>query len=81
MDKKRTFGDLTAEDFEVGDIVCWKVWDDEHGDWVPQYGVLLEVQNELRSNRVVSVSKVMPLNEPHNEREFFTLTLEIVNKS
>ena len=80
MDKKQIFGEVTAEDFEVRDIVEWNTWDEKYSDWVPQYGVLLEIQNEIRAGRVVSISKVMPLNESHVEREFFTLTLKIINK-
>ena len=80
MVKREHFGQLTAQDFEIGDIVEWTTWDESTQDWAPQYGVLLSISNEMRGNRIVSISKVMPLNEPHSEREFFTLTLKIINK-
>ena len=80
MDKKETFGELTAQDFGIGDIVEWSSWNDKAEIWEPQYGILLETANQMRSNRVVSISKVLPLNDPATEREFFTLTLKLVNK-
>lgn len=80
MDRKQTFGELTAKDFDIGDIVEWSIWNEEKEKWTPQYGILLQTENQLRSNRVVSISKVMPLNEVGTELEFFTLTLKLVNK-
>ena len=79
LDDKDNFGELSAKVFEVGDIVEWCIWDSPEGKWTPVYGVLLDIKNEIRSDRVVSISKVMPLNEPHIEREFFTLSLKPVN--
>ena len=80
MVKTDYFGELTASDFEIGDIVEWASWDKEQKDWISQYGILLNIENQMRSNRIVSISRVMPINEPHAEREFFTLSLKIVNK-
>lgn len=80
MDEKHTFGELTATDFQIGDIVEWTIWNEERNDWVPHYGILLNTENQIRANRVVSISRVMPLNEPHAEVEFFTLTLKLMNK-
>ena len=48
--------------------------------WIPHYGIIVKTENQIQSNRVVSVSKVMPINGPQIEREFFTLTLKLVNK-
>ena len=80
MNEKHTFGELTANDFQVGDIVEWTVWSEEYSDWIPQYGILLNTENQIRANRIVSISRVIPLNEAHSEVEFFTLTLKLVNK-
>ena len=55
-------------------------WSEKYSDWIPQYGILLSVENQIKANRVVSVSKVKPINEQHVELEFFTLTLKLVNK-
>ena len=79
LDDKDNFGNLSAENFEVGDIVEWCIWSSPSGEWTSVYGVLLGITNEIRSDRVVSISKVMPLNEPHVEMEFFTLSLKPVN--
>ena len=80
MNEKQAFGELSASDFQVGDIVEWSTWSEEEEDWIPQYGILLDTENQIRSNRVVSISKVKPLNKPHLELEFFTLTLKLMNK-
>lgn len=80
MVEKEGFGEITARDFQIGDIVEWTTWSENENDWSAQYGVLLSIENKIKSNRIVSVSKVVPLNEPHTELEFFTLTLKIVNK-
>jgi len=80
MVEKEGFGEVTAQDFKIGDIVEWTTWSENENDWLAQYGVLLSIESQIKSNRIVSVSKVMPLNEPHAELEFFTLTLKIVNK-
>jgi len=80
MDEKKPFGQLTAEDFEAGDIVEWNVWDQTLEEWNIQYGIIVRTENRIQSNRVVSISKVIPINGPQVEREFFTLTLKIVNK-
>jgi hypothetical protein len=46
-------------------------------------GVLLDTRNELVGNRLVSVSKVMTLNNniTSGELEFFTLSLKLVSHS
>ena len=80
MDEKEAFGQLTAEDFEPGDIVEWNVWDSNLEQWNANYGIIVKTETRIQSNRVVSISKVIPINGPQIEREFFTLTLKIVNK-
>ena len=79
LDDKESFGELSGHDFQIGDIVEWCLWDGPEAKWAPMYGILLEIKNEIRSDRVVSISRVMPLNEPHIEMEFFTLSLKPVN--
>ena len=79
LEDKENFGELSARDFEIGDIVEWCLWNSDENRWAPMYGILIEIKNEIRSDRVVSISKVMPLNEPHTELEFFTLSLKPVN--
>ncbi len=80
MDEKAGFGELTAEDFGAGDIVEWSTWDQELEQWNTHYGIIVRTENRIQSNRVVSISKVIPINGPQIEREFFTLTLKLVNK-
>jgi len=82
MDKdKEPFGDLSSDCFEIGDIVEWTTWDSKMGHWEPHYGVLVGLKNEMRTNRLVSISKVLPLNGTGYEMEFFTLSLKLVSHS
>jgi hypothetical protein len=81
MDEKEGFGQISSDDFEIGNIVEWSVWDTETEAWKPQYGMLLDVKNEIRVNRLVSIAKVMPLQGPKTELEFFAMSLRIVSKT
>ena len=75
MGEKEYFGKLSSEEFSVGDIVEWRKWNSQSSEWESHYGVILELNNEIRSNRLVSISKVIPLNNSSLELEFFTLSL------
>tara|TARA_R100000008_G_C3491997_1_gene119199 strand:+ start:230 stop:508 length:279 start_codon:yes stop_codon:yes gene_type:complete len=79
MIKKHVFGEQAAEDFTVGDIVEWSRWDSGKDQWQMNYGVITNISNEIRSNRMISICKVMPLNNTTQELEFFTLSLRIVS--
>ena len=81
MIKKDIFGDLTAKAFDVGDIVEWSTWNREEEDWNAHYGVVIEVKNEIRSGRLVSISKVKPVVDNSIEIEFFTASLKLISKS
>ena len=81
MDEERIFGDIAAKNFKIGDIVEWTTWDPHSKLWEPHYGVLVSLKNELRSNRLVSISKVLPLNGTGIEIEFFTLSLKLVSRT
>jgi len=80
MDEERSFGEIAAKDFKVGDIVEWTTWSSHEQEWGSHYGVLVSLKNELRSNRLVSISKVLPLNGIGNEMEFFTLSLKLLSR-
>lgn len=78
MNEKEQFGELTAEDFNVGDIVQWTTWNQNSETWNVNYGVLIKLENVIRSNRMVSIATVKPLNEQFEEKELFTLSLKLV---
>ncbi len=78
MIEKETFGELAAEGFNVGDIVQWTTWDKTGESWNINYGVLIKLENVIRSNRMVSIATVKPLNEQFEEKELFTLSLKLV---
>jgi len=80
MDKKDAFGDLHSKDFKVGDIVEWSTWNDGRQEWDYNYGMITDIKNELRSDRLVSISKVLPINSPSAEIEHFTMSLRLVSK-
>ena len=77
--KKPDFGELTSNEFNVGDIVEWSIWNAAEDEWTLKYGVLSSIKNEIRGNRLVSVSKVIPLSGPSMEIDFFTLSLRLIS--
>ena len=79
MIKDNSFGNIAAEKFSIGDIVEWSKWNHEKNDWDMNYGIITNVKNEIRSNRLVSICKVIPLMEGISELEFFTLSLRLVS--
>ena len=66
MDEKPSFGELSSEALEVGDLVEWSTWNSD---------------KEIRTNRMVSISKVMPMGGNHIELEHFSLSLRLVSRS
>jgi len=81
MKKKPEFGEISSKEFNIGDIVEWSIWDNIIEEWNLKYGIVSDIKNEIRGNRLVSVSKVIPLNESSTEIEFFTLSLRLVSPS
>ena len=80
MTEKDVFGESCAKVFTIGDIVEWTSWDAKEEEWIRYYGILLTIKNEIRSNRLVSISKVMPLHMPNTELEFFTMSFRLVSR-
>lgn len=78
-DREKIFGNESAEELEIGDIVEWTRFDHKEESWLSYYGVLIEKKNEIRSNRLVSISRVVPLSSHSIEMEFFTMTLRKIN--
>jgi hypothetical protein len=81
MDKKDKFGELTAKTFNIGDIVEWSTWNREKEDWDSHYGVVIEIKNEIKSGRLVSISTVKPIEDNTAEIDFFTASLRLISKS
>ena len=81
MEEKEVFGELSANEFNVGDIVKWGKWNHEKNDWDYNYGIITNIANEIKSDRLVSISTVLPVNEPQQEVKFFTVSLKLVSKT
>ena len=81
MHDKKAFGESNAETLNIGDIVEWLSWDQFSECWIYNYGIITEIKNEIRSNRMVSISRVLPLNGERTESEHFTLSLRLVSKT
>jgi len=81
MKQEKEFGSSNADILNVGDIVSWSKWSEELNDWVEYFGVLVSIQNEVHSSRLVSVSKVIPLDNSSSELSFFTFTLKLVSQT
>jgi hypothetical protein len=81
MDEKPSFGELSAAELKVGDIVEWSKWLHEINDWEAHYGIIMEIKNEIKGNRMVSISLVAPLGGPTIEMEFFTPSLKLISRA
>lgn len=79
MDSKKGFGVVTSESFEIGDIVEWTKWNPTSNEWDSIYGILVEIENKIVSNRFVSISTIKPLNSKQTLIELFTMNLKPVN--
>jgi hypothetical protein len=80
MHKKDDFGSLVEKDFRVGDIVEWSTFNATESEWTIHYGIITTICKEIESERLVSVSKVLPLNGPQIEIKFFTASLRLVSE-
>ena len=81
MNEKDIFGELTAKVFDIGDIVEWSTWNREIDDWASHYGIVIDIKNEIRTGRLVSISTVKPVNDTSAEIDFFTASLKLISKS
>jgi len=79
MNKKSNFGDLISTTFKIGDIVEWSTWNREIDDWNSHYGIVVNIKNEIRSGRLVSISTVKPVNDTSIEIDFFTASLKLIS--
>jgi len=79
MIKKDNFGEISSKEFEVGDMVEWTTWSNENDIWSSNYGIIIKIENQIRSNRLVSISTVKPINEAYNEIELFTISLRAIS--
>lgn len=79
MEKVDNFGELTAKNIKIGDIVAWSKWKSDDFKWIRYLGIVLEVKNTIMSNRMVCISVVLPLKEPKIPLELFTFSLKIVS--
>ena len=75
----KIFGEACAEELKIGDIVEWVKFDSEQQSWLSNYGILIDIKNEIRSNRLVSISKVVPLSNSLQELEIFTMSLRKID--
>ena len=81
MNIKRPYGSMTAEQFQLGDIVEWSVWNTERDEFMSHYGIITEIKNKIVSNRMISNCVVVPLDNAVREVELFTLSLKLVSKA
>ena len=79
MEKKTNFGEISAKNIKIGDIVAWSKWNLDKSGWDKLLGVVLEVKNTTLSNRMVCVTLVMPLKNPKIPLELFTFSLKLVS--
>ena len=80
MNEREPFGEISAQALDLGDIVEWSTWDVEANGWKSSYGIIMEIKNKIKGNRMISISIVMPLNGSKSEIELFTPSLKLVSK-
>ena len=80
MEIKKSYGELSSEEFKLGDIVEWSKWDSNLEIWKTYYGVVTKIQSKIISNRLVSISTVLPVESGKDEQEFFSLSLRLVSR-
>ena len=81
MNEKEKFGELTAKIFDIGDIVEWSTWNRDIDNWNSHYGIVIDIKNEIKSGRLVSISTVRPVIDNSVEIDFFTASLKLISKS
>lgn len=81
MKQEIEFGHSSADILNVGDIVSWSKYCSDANDWVEHFGILVSIENQVRAERLVSVSRVIPLDNSAQELEFFTITLRLVSQT
>ena len=81
MKEKKPYGDTYSEQLSPGDIVEWRKWNTKKEEWASHYGVIIEIKNEIISNRLVSISSVLPIDGNDSEIELFSLSLRLVSRA
>jgi|10_taG_2_1085330.scaffolds.fasta_scaffold00169_25 hypothetical protein len=81
MKEKKPYGEICSEDLSAGDIVEWRRWDSLDESWTSHYGVVIESKNKFMSNRLVSISTVLPIDGNDGEIELFSLSLRLVSRA
>ena len=72
---------VAALPFDIGDIVEWSTWNRDINNWDSHYGIVIDIKNEIRSGRLVSISTVKPVIDNSQEIDFFTASLKLVSRS
>ena len=47
MKNPENFGELSAAEVQVGDIVEWTMWNFRKDGWDSHYGVVIEIKNKF----------------------------------
>jgi|TARA_R110000751_G_scaffold200168_1_gene305026 hypothetical protein len=79
MEKKDNFGEMLAKILNIGDLVQWSKWNSENSEWKEHYGIISSIKNEIKANRMVSISRVIPIQDQSLELEFFTISLRLIS--
>jgi hypothetical protein len=81
MQIKKAYGELSSEDFNLGDIVEWRVWDSDGSEWLSNYGVITNIKGKIVSNRLVYTCTVLPMDDSRTEKELFCMSLKLISKA
>jgi hypothetical protein len=81
MEEKKPYGEISSDSLAPGDIVEWRRWDSVGENWTSNYGVVIDTKNKFMSNRLVSISTVLPIDGTDGEIELFSLSLRLVSRA
>jgi len=71
----KNFGNITAEDLSVGELVYWYDWSSENYEFKRTYGILTGIKDVEYSGRAVSMAEVVTLAPTNHKVDVFVMHL------
>ena len=71
----KNFGNLTAEDLSVGELVYWYDWNAGNYEFKRVYGILTGIKEIEYGDRPVSMAEIVPLAPSNKKVDIFVMHL------
>jgi len=75
LDVTKNFGELTAEELSVGELVYWYDWNAENYEFKRIYGILTAIKEIEYGGRLVSIAEVVTLAPANKKVDVFVMHL------